>query len=82
MPGDPNTAPPPARAYAREVGADPGKLRIGVCTHAPSDLAVTDPVCIAAVGDAAAPLESLGHTIEDSAPAPRKAGPDAISSAR
>ena len=68
MTGDPNTAPPPARHYAREVGANPGKLRIGVSTHAPSDLAVTDPACIAAVGDAAALLESLGHKIEDSAP--------------
>jgi amidase len=68
MTGDPNTAPPPARAYAREVGANPGKLRIGVCTHAPSDLAVTDPACVAAVGDAAALLESLGHKIEDSFP--------------
>jgi amidase len=68
MSGDPNTAPPPARPYAREVGADPGKLRIGVCTHAPSGLTETDPVCIAAVGDAASLLESLGHRIEDSAP--------------
>jgi amidase len=68
MTGDPNTAPPPARPYRKEVGADPGKLRIGVCTHAPGDLATTDPVCIAAVGDAASLLESLGHKIEDSAP--------------
>jgi amidase len=69
MTGDPNTAPPPARPYRKEVGADPGKLRIGVCTHAPGDLSTTDPVCIAAVGDAASLLESLGHKIEVSAPA-------------
>ena len=69
MTGDPYTAPPPARPYRKEVGADPGKLRIGVCTHAPSGLAETDPVCVAAVGDAASLLEGLGHTIEDSAPA-------------
>ena len=69
MTGDPNTAPPPARPYQREVGADPGKLRIGVSTHAPSGLAETDPGCIAAVGEAASLLESLGHKIEDSAPA-------------
>jgi amidase len=68
MTGDPNTAPPPARAYTKEVGADPGKLRIGVLTHAPGGLAETDPECIAAVGDAASLLESLGHKIEDSAP--------------
>ena len=66
--GDPNTAPPPARSYAQEVGANPGKLRIGVRTHAPSELAVTDPICAAAVGDAATLLESLGHKIEDSSP--------------
>jgi amidase len=68
MTGDPNTAPPPTRPYRKEVGADPGKLRIGVCTHAPAGIAETDPVCIAAVGDAASLLESLGHKIEDSAP--------------
>jgi amidase len=69
MVGDFNTAPPPTRPYSRELTADPGKLRIGVCTHTPNELAVTDAVCIAAVGDAAALLEALGHRIEDSAPA-------------
>ena len=29
MPGDPYTAPPPSRPFADEVGADPGRLRIG-----------------------------------------------------
>src|SRR5262249_20108234 len=29
-PGDPYTAPAPARPYSEEVGRDPGKLRIGV----------------------------------------------------
>jgi len=68
MTGDANTAPPPARPYAREAGTDPGKLRIGVLTSAPSNLAATDPACIAAVEDAAALLASLGHAVEDSAP--------------
>ena len=35
MPGDPYYAPPPARPFADEVGADPGRLRIGVRTTAP-----------------------------------------------
>jgi amidase len=69
MPGDPLTAPSPARPYASEVGTDPGKLRIGVCTTVPAGLAETDPVCAAAATDAAKLLESLGHTVEESAPA-------------
>jgi amidase len=68
MPGDPYTAPPPARPYASELGADPGKLRIGIRTDTPGDLAVTDPACAAAAADAAALLESLGHTVEESSP--------------
>jgi amidase len=69
MTGDPYTAPPPARPYANEVGADPGQLRIGVSTEVPSGLAETDPACAAAVEDAMQLLESLGHTVERSEPA-------------
>jgi amidase len=69
MTGDPYTAPLPLRPYAREVGKDPGPLRIGVSKTAPSGLAQTDPVCIAAVDDAIALLTSLGHTVVESAPA-------------
>src|SRR5690606_32174386 len=36
-PGDPYTAPPPARPYVREVGADPGRLRIGVLAGPPRE---------------------------------------------
>ena len=32
-PGDPYVAPPPERPYIEEVGADPGKLRIGLITE-------------------------------------------------
>jgi amidase len=67
-PGDPYTAPPPARPYAQEVGADPGKLRIGFSTRAPAHLVETDPECVAAVEDAARLLESLGHHVEEQAP--------------
>lgn len=67
--GDWYTAPGPARAYADEVGAPTGKLRIGVRTTAPLGLATVDPDCIAAVEAAALLLESLGHTVEDAAPA-------------
>ena len=69
MPGDPYTAAPPARPYVDEVGSDPGRLRIGLRTSAPADLAVTDDECVAAAEDAARLLESLGHHVEVAAPA-------------
>jgi len=68
MPGDPYTAPPPVRPYAHEVGANPGRLRIGLRTHAPGGLAATDDECVAAAEDAARLLESLGHTVEPAGP--------------
>ena len=68
MPGDPYTAPPPRRPYLDEVGAEPGRLRIGVRTETPSSLVETDPECVAAAEDAAGLLESLGHTVERAAP--------------
>jgi amidase len=69
MPGDPYTAPPPARPFAREVGVDPGTLRIGLRTSAPGAMTATDDECVAAAEDAARLLESLGHSIEVASPA-------------
>jgi amidase len=69
MPGDPYWAPPPARPFAQEVGADPGRLRIGLLITAPAGIAEVQPACVAAAEDAAALLESLGHVVERSAPA-------------
>jgi len=69
MPGDPYAAPPPTRPFASEVGADPGRLRIGLRTEAPGGLAAVDPVCVAAAEDAARMLESLGHHVEPAGPA-------------
>jgi amidase len=66
MPGDPYAAGPPSRPYASEVGVDPGPLRIGF--RASTRIVETDPECVAAVEDAAALLESLGHTVEPAAP--------------
>ncbi|MFM8303786.1 MAG: amidase [Actinomycetota bacterium] len=68
LPGDPYTAPPPAGPYAAEVGAPPGRLRIGIRTEAPSGLAVTDPRVVEAVEDAGRLLESLGHHVEAASP--------------
>jgi amidase len=61
--GDPYTAPPPARPFATEVGADPGRLRIGFRTRR-RDGTESDPECVAAVRETAALLESLGHDVE------------------
>ena len=69
MTGDWYTAPLPARRYADEVGTAPGKLRIGVRTTAPLGIATVDPECVRAVEDTARLLESLGHSVTDTAPA-------------
>lgn len=68
-PGDPVTAPPPARPYLEEVGADPGRLRIGIMTHGPAKLANPAQPCIDAAQHAGKLLESLGHHVEHAYPA-------------
>lgn len=64
MPGDTVVAPAPSRPYAQEVGADPGRLRIGLqrAQFLP-DIVDTHADCLAAVEDAALLLESLGHEV-------------------
>jgi amidase len=69
FPGDPMSAPPPARPYTEEVGADPGRLRIGLLTHDPLNGNPIHPDCVTAAEQAAKLLESLGHHIEISSPA-------------
>lgn len=66
-PGDPYAAPPPARAFLDEVGADPGRLRIALGTTAASGVPV-DPACVAAAESAAKLCEELGHTVETADP--------------
>jgi amidase len=67
-PGDPYSAPLPAGRYRDEVGADPGRLRIVFTTRAPTGVRV-HPDCVAAVRDAAALCEALGHVVVEAAPA-------------
>jgi amidase len=67
MPGDPYAAAPPSRPYASEVGAPPGRLRIGLMSQGPRAIAV-DSECKAAAQRAARLLEGLGHRIEESHP--------------
>jgi amidase len=61
-PGDPYTAPMPARPYLDEVGADPGHLRIGFRSRRRTG-EPSDPACQAAVESTAKLLESLGHHV-------------------
>ena len=69
MPGDPYYAPPLPRPLVQEVGADPGRLRIGVLDRPGAERYLDDPQCRAAVASAARLLESLGHHVDQSAPA-------------
>jgi amidase len=64
VPGDPYAAPAPHRPYVDEVGADAGRLRIGVQTAAFGGTVETHPDCVAAADAAAALLTSFGHGIE------------------
>lgn len=62
--GAPYWAPPPARPYLQEVGAEPGRLRITLQTRAFNG-AETHPDCIAGARAAAKLCESLGHEVEE-----------------
>lgn len=65
--GDRVIAPPPTRPYALEVGADPGKLRIGFIDHHQMGGQMDDE-CRQAVQDTCKLLEHLGHHVENSWP--------------
>ena len=66
-PGDPWWAPPPERPFADEPGAVIGRLRIAVTAEPPLDVPVHAD-CIAALEDAAALFESLGHEVSEAMP--------------
>jgi amidase len=63
MPGDPYAAPPPQRPFAAEVGADPGRLRIGLMPESPQGAPPCNRECSAAVEATGSLLESLGHRV-------------------
>ena len=67
-PGDPYTAPPPVRPFAQEVGADPGRLRVGLLPAPPQPDLDGDDDGRAAVLSAGRLLEQLGHLVEESHP--------------
>jgi amidase len=66
--GEPYVAPARSRAYSEEVGAEPGRLRIGLMTRPPGGQFETHPDCVAGAEAAARLLESLGHEVEQSYP--------------
>lgn len=65
--GAPFGIAPPVRPYVDEVGADPGKLRIGITTTMPGGDPV-HPDCAAVASDVGVMLEKLGHHVETAAP--------------
>ncbi|MGZ8762341.1 MAG: amidase [Acidimicrobiia bacterium] len=67
--GDPVLAPPNARPFVDEVGADPGRLRVGIMTTMPETDEPVHPDCVTAAERAAKMLEALGHDVEVSHPA-------------
>jgi amidase len=66
--GDPYAAPHQMRPWLEEVGAKPGRLRIAFSSTPPINVPVHADA-IAAVEDAARLCESLGHIVEEAAPA-------------
>jgi amidase len=67
-PGDIHIPPAPARPYVQEVGADPGRVRVGLLTQATDGATPTHPDCVAAAEATARLLESLGHTVDTAWP--------------
>ncbi len=67
MPGDPYSAPPPARSFASECDAEPSPLRIGFMAGAPRGLDV-HPDCQRAVEQTVEALSSVGHEVEEAHP--------------
>jgi len=69
MPGDPVVAPPPAGPFFSHVGADPGRLRIGLLTDWPGLAGKVHADCCGAAQAAARALEAMGHMLEPVLPA-------------
>jgi amidase len=65
--GDPYTAPLPSHPYRDDVGADPGRLRIGFRTLRREGMGESAGECVAAVDETARLLEELGHQVEPAA---------------
>jgi amidase len=65
--GDPYIVPTPQRPFSAEVGADPGRLRIGYTPHT-ADGTTPHVDCTAALDHAVGVLDALGHDIVEVEP--------------
>jgi amidase len=70
--GDPYTAPPPARPFLQECGADPGRLRIAFTTTTPNGADVAAEY-LRALQEAVQLCAALGHHVEEADPAINRA---------
>jgi len=68
-PGDPYSAPLPARPFLQAIGQSPAPQRILISTRTPFAGPATDPQVVAAVEATGRVLENLGHHLEPGAPA-------------
>ena len=68
VPGEPYYAPPLPGPLRAEVGADPGRLRIGLVDRPEGEGRLDDPECREAVAVAGRLLEGLGHHVEPGGP--------------
>ena len=66
-PGDPYVAPPPARPFLEEVGADPGSMRIAFTEKAPNGAPV-EADYTRVLRETAALCAELGHGVEEADP--------------
>jgi Asp-tRNA(Asn)/Glu-tRNA(Gln) amidotransferase A subunit family amidase len=65
--GDPYSAAPPARPFREEVGAPPGRLRIGWTTRTPNGATVA-PECLGTLAETVKLCGDLGHVVEEANP--------------
>jgi amidase len=68
MPGDLFVAAPPVCPYYKALGADPGRLRVGLLIHDPILRLQVHAECVEAVESTGKLLESVGHLVEYSFP--------------
>jgi len=71
-PGDPYVAPPPARPFANEIGADPGALRIAFTSLAPNGAKV-EADSVRVLAETAKLCTDLGHRVGEADPAIERA---------
>jgi amidase len=69
MPGEPYYAPALPGPLTADIGAGPGRLRVGVIDRPGGEHDLDDPQCREAVATTARLLDTLGHHVEKSAPA-------------